>query len=277
MANVLEYLDYRAFLHDSYEEYKKDKPYFSYRFIAGKVGINAGYVIKVFQSKVHLGAANIASFADLFKLSGKEREYFTELVHFCRAKSDVEIERRFERLQAIKGIRFRTVADDTVEFYRNWYHMAIRSLISICSLKVGDARKIAVMVSPSITTKEARDSLDLLTRLSLIGADEKGVLRVTEQYITTGERWSAPAIRDFQRKTIELAGQAIERHHKDLRDISTVTMTLALKDLPMLKERVKEFRKELLMLSNESTAEDCVMQLNMQIFPVALVSNGKEK
>lgn len=275
MPQIFDYLDYRTFLRDTYEYAKKEKPFFSYRYISGRVGINPGYIVKVLQGKVHLGAKNIPAFADLFGLQGKEREYFTELVHFGRAKNQRDIEMRFERLGAMKGVRFRTVADDQVEFYRKWYHMAIRSLLSIYSFDGKDYRGLASKLSPRISADQARESVRLLERLKLIRMDDDGAYRVTEQYITTGEKWSAGAIRDYQKMNMELAAQALEKHTKDVRDISTVTMTFSLKDLPALRERVAQFRQELLRMSGDCANEDAVMQLNIQFFPVALL--GKEE
>jgi uncharacterized protein (TIGR02147 family) len=275
MANIFEYLEYREFLRDSYEHNKKEKPFFSYRYISGRVGINCGYVIKVFQGKVHLGLKNIPAFADLLGLNGKEREYFTELVYFGRAKNPRDIEMRFERLQALKGLQFRTVADDQVEFYRRWYHMAVRSLLSIYEFDGKSYRRLGSMLSPSITAAQARESVGLLLRLGLVRIDGNGAYRVTDRFISTGQRWSVGAIRDYQKANIELAAQALERHAKELRDISTVTMAFALKDLPALRERVAQMRQELLRMSDISNGEDSVMQLNIQVFPVALLDKEK--
>src|SRR5271157_4065061 len=111
MINIFEYFDYRHFLKDFYEQEKKSKPWFSYRYISSKVNLNPGYIVKVFQGKIHLGLKNVQAFADLMTLEEKESNYFTELVLFGRAKNQNEIEQRFERLQSIKGIRFRTIAD----------------------------------------------------------------------------------------------------------------------------------------------------------------------
>jgi len=278
MVNIFEYFDYRQFLKDFYEEQKRLKPYFSYRFISGRVKLNPGYLVKLFQGKIHLGVRNIVAFADLMNILGKEREYFIELVHFGRAKHQNEIERRFDRLQSIKGIRFRTVADNTVEFFTHWYHMAVRSLISIYPFDGKDYRLLGSLLSPRITAAEARNSIRLLEKLALVKKGEDGFYHVTEQFISTGEKWSSAAIRSHQRKFMELAMASLETTPRDIRDISTVTMTFSTRDMEALRERVKQFRQDLLLMSKDSSNEDSVMQLNIQVFPVALcASQGGEK
>jgi uncharacterized protein (TIGR02147 family) len=181
------------------------------------------------------------------------------------------MERRFERLQAIKGIKFRTVADGAVDFFRDWYHMAVRSLISIYPFDGKEYRKLGSMLTPAITARQARESIQLLDSLGLIARDKSGVYRVTGQFISTGEKWMSPVIRDYQKKTMELAQASLEVHRKDLRDISTVTMTFSTKQLPALRERIRAFRQELLLMSQDIKDEDCVMQLNIQFFPTAMI------
>ncbi|MGA2505851.1 MAG: TIGR02147 family protein [Chitinispirillaceae bacterium] len=269
MINIFEYFDYRHFLKDFYEQEKKSKPWFSYRYISSKVNLNPGYIVKVFQGKIHLGLKNVQAFADLMTLEEKERNYFTELVLFGRAKNQNEIEQRFERLQSIKGIRFRTIADSKSDFFAQWHHMAVRSLLSIYPFEGKNYRALASMLSPKITAKEARASVRLLEKLKMIVRGEDGIYRVTEQFISTGDRWTSAVIRNYQKKNIELSVAALEHHPKELRDISSVTMTLPIKDIDLIRERVRQFRQELLLMSQDSKSDDAVMQLNIQLFPVA--------
>lgn len=269
MINIFEYFDYRQFLKDFYEEEKKSKRWFSYRYISAKVHLNPGYLIKVFQGKIHLGLKNVETFADLIHLEGKEREYFAELISFGRAKNQNEIEQRFERLQSIKGIPFRTVADNKSDFFAEWYPMAIRSLLSIQLFDGKNYRTLGSMLTPKITAKEARTSVLLLEKLGMIIRDEDGIYRVTEQFISTGSQWTSAVIRNYQKKNIELSVAALDNHPKELRDISSVTMTIPIKDMESIRERIRQFRQELLRLSQDCTNDDAVMQLNIQLFPVA--------
>ncbi len=277
MVNIYEYFDYRLYLNDFWQSTKKEKPYFSIRFIASKVGLNPGYIIKVMQSKVHLGVKNIPAFADLLKLKDRERKYFEELVYFGREKNEKQIEYRYKRLNAIKGIQMKTVADNEVEFYQNWYNMAIRSLISIYPFKGNNYKKLASLLTPSITAKQARQSIALLERLNLVKKNESGYYILTEEFISTGAKWMSPIIRNYQKQNIELSAEALSRHDKKNRDISTVTMTFALKHLSELRERTRKYRQELLNMSSDINDQDSVMQVNIQIFPTALLPKKGEE
>ena len=75
-------------------------------------------------------------------------------------------------------------------------------------------------------------------------------------------------MRDFQAETLRLARESLERHPKEERDISTVTLAVSRRALPELKERIAEFRKSLLGMVKESPDYDEVYQFNVQLFPV---------
>jgi len=48
-----------------------------------------------------------------------------------------------------------------------------------------------------------------------------------------------------------------------------LTLTLAEKDLPLLRERVAELRRDLVRLAEESDPADSVYQVNVQVFPMS--------
>ena len=73
---ITQYLEYRQFLRDFYEDKKAEDGYFSYRYISKKVGLDHGYLIKVFQEKVHIAVKHINKFSKLCKLTPKETEEF---------------------------------------------------------------------------------------------------------------------------------------------------------------------------------------------------------
>jgi uncharacterized protein (TIGR02147 family) len=274
MKEIFEYTDYRLFLRDFYEHAKRNKPYFSFRFIASRVDINPGFIFRLMSGRVHLGLKKIAAFADLLELDGKERDYFFELVRLGRTKREEDIKESLKRLQSIRGIQFTTIADDQLEFFGKWHHMAMRSLLSIYPFDGKNYRRLGGMMVPSLTADETRESVDLLMRLGLVRRNLSGIYEVADTFLSSTEKWSSVAIHAYQRTSIDLSRRALEKLPKDERDVSTVTFTCSKKHLETLRERLAEIRQEMLMLSKDCPDEDCVMQLNLQLFPAAKVKKA---
>jgi uncharacterized protein (TIGR02147 family) len=271
MKDLFEYTDYRQFLHDHYEHTKQTKPYYSYRYISGRVGINPGFLFRLFGGKVQLGIKKVGIFADLLELEGRKREYFFELVRLGRAKREEDILLSLKRLQAIKGVQFKTLADDQIAFFDKWHHMALWSLLSINPFNGKNYRHLGSMIIPPLTAQEARESVSLLERLGMIRRNEKGIFETTHVFVSSTEKWSSPAIKNYQRTSIDLSRVALDNQPKSRRDISTVTFTCSLSQLDTLRERLQSIRQEMLMFSQDDPGGDCVMQLNLQLFPAAVV------
>lgn len=271
MKEIFEYTDYRLYLRDFYEQAKQNKPYYSYRFIASRVGANPGFLFRLMSGKVHIGLRKIEVFANLFELCGRQRDYFIELVRLGRAKRDEDIQESLKKLQSIRGVQFSTIADDQMEFFGKWHHMAMRSLLSIYPFDGRNYRRLGAMLIPPLSADEARESVNLLIRLGLVYVDHNGTYKVTDTFISTKEKWSSAAIHEYQKTSIGLSHKALDTLPKEMRDISTVTFTCSKNQLETLRERLQEIRQEMLLLSQDCPGEDCVMQLNLQLFPAALV------
>ena len=144
----------------------------------------------------------------------------------------------------------------------------VRSVLEYLDFK-GDFALLGKLLHPQISAKEARESVRLLEELDLIKKGADGRYRLTETAVTTGEEWRSVAIAAYQEETIRLSQEAIERHDRMLRDVSTVTMNISAADFEELRERITEFRRSLISFVNESTGPDRTYQLNIQLFPLA--------
>ncbi len=278
MNSIFDYTDYRAFLRDAFENYKKERCAVSWRFMASKIGCDPGNLLRVSQGKIHLAVKFTTPCAKFFGLSEKESAYWTELLLFGRAKSDKEALDHYEKMLSIKGVKIKRLEAKELEFYRHWYSNAIRSLLGIGNFRDDEKsyRILAESCTPAISTKEAKDAVHLLESLNMVKREQDGRWTVTETFVGTGGNWRSEAVRRFQEDTIALAGQSLSRHKPYLRDISTATLTFNRQSIDLVREKIREFRRELLRLSAEGTGDNAVYQLNIQLFPIALLNHRGE-
>jgi uncharacterized protein (TIGR02147 family) len=273
---IFEYTDYREWIRDAFDDFKQRKTVISWRYMAMKLGADPGNLLRVSQGKIHLTLSLVKPMAEFFELDEKETAYWTELVCFGRAKTDAEALNHYEKMQILKGIPLKRLAKKELEFYRHWYCNSIRSIIGICRFK-DDYEGLAESCTPPITVEEAKSAVKLLYDLNMISKDRDGYWKVNDTFVSTGGNWRSEAVRTFQKETIRLAGESLERHAPPLRDISTVTMTFNMDDIALIREKIKEFRSELLRMSQEGNGDDTVFQLNVQLFPIGFAKKLQEQ
>ncbi len=274
MESIFGYLEYREFLLDYYAERKKRDRYFSYRFMGGKIGVDAGYLFKVLRSKEHLAERHVPKLTRLLRLEPDEAEFLTALMQFSKAKTQSQIKQTFKKVLQLRSLKLRTVEEYQYEYYQKWYYSAVRALIGLHDFSDGDYEQLGQKLDPPISSDEAREAVELLRKIDLVEQDNDGIFCVTQAMLSTGRQWRGRAVREFQRETIALAERSLDKQPPGKRDISTVTFTVGEKDFVELRERIKEFRSSLLSMANESREADTVYQLNVQLFPIS--RNGRE-
>jgi uncharacterized protein (TIGR02147 family) len=269
MKNIYAFFDYQQFLRIYYEEKKKQIPSFSFRNFGDKTGLDAGFLVKVLQGKIHLSLKSLDKITEYFRFDRKENEYFETLVRYGRAVSEVEIKVYFEKLLSLKDVDTCTILSFQYELYHKWYYSAIRELLRFYDFK-DDFSALAAKLSPSISAKEAKKSVQLLERLDLIRKDDTGYFRQTSKFVPSIEKWKSATIHSFQKEAMLLAPESLDRQAKNVSDISTITISISRKDFNRIRERINDFKQSLLSMTNENEA-DCEYLINIQAIPLSQI------
>lgn len=268
MVNIFDYIDYRQYLKDAYDERRRESAKFSYRFIAGKVGFSSpGFFANVLSGKKDISLKLVLKFAELFRLGRKEKEYFENLLLFNKATGASEKKEYLDRLLAMRGSKVKKVEPHQWEYFQKWHHTAVRELIALKPFK-GDFRALAGMTNPPITVQEARTSIELLERLGLIRKIADGSFERTDQAISAGDAVSQALISAYQVEAMELAKYAMDHLPSGTRNFSTLTMSVSGPTYEAMLEELRSFRRKLLEMAQDSDDVDRVYQMNFHVFPI---------
>lgn len=275
MPNIYDYLDFRAFIADAQKAIKASKPFFTYRYIAGKVGMKSpGHITWIIQGKRNLCDKKIPFFVQLFGLSAAESEFFAALVHFNQAQTHIEKKMFLDKLVTLQGPEKALIQPASYEFYNKWYYPVVRELMAIHKLG-DDYKRMARLVTPAITSREAQQAVELLVRLKLIRKTPAGHYEQVRQSLSTGEEWRSVAIRQFQMDSFDLAKEALNSVDPLERDISTLTMSISDERFSIIKDRIRQFRSGLVSLITSDCAPSKVYQMDIALFPLSKKEGGQ--
>lgn len=275
LPNLYQYSDYRQFLKDTYETNKARQPSFSYRYLSLKGGVNSSAFFKyVIEGKRNLSKGTLLKACLAFGLKDKDAEYFENLVFFNQAKTIKEKNLYFDRLTKLRGLfDVKRVEESQFAYYAQWYHSAIRELLAIARPS-GDYKALAHALLPSITPKQAQESVELLHRLGLIRKDAQGKWRQVDQVLTTGNQISSQVVINFQLMMLDLAREAYDRCTKEERLMSSTTLAVSEAGVDLFKKKIRQFRAELLELARGEEKPERVYQLNVNFFPTSRSARG---
>jgi len=270
---VFEYLDYREFLKDYYNQKKEANSAFSLRVFSDRIGFKAkDFISRVMNGEKNLSNQSIPKVASGLRLGKHETEFFIGLVKFNQAATTDERNSAFEEMQAaLKVARFaekqHILGHAQYMVYSHWRHLTIRSLIGMFGFD-GDYEALAKQVHPHITADEAKKSVKLLEECELIKKDKNGKYVLSESAITTGDRTSKLALRGFHQHCLKLAADSIDRDPPGSRHISGLTLGISQEGYERIVERINAFRKEIALIAEEDKESDKVFQLQFALFPV---------
>ncbi len=265
---IFRYAEYRAFLKDFYLFLKEGNPAVSHRYLAAKVGFDAGQFAKILSGKRNLTPAMVLKFADLFKLGRREKEYFEVLVLANHAKSPAERSALLARLQPMRPKPAKPISVGLDDYYRHWYHIALRELLAFYPFR-GEWAALAKMLKPAVSEAQAREGVELLAALGFIKKDAQGRFHAADPHITSGYKNSSRAVQQFIRAGLDLGKEALDAFPKEARNLSTLSFSTSENHFLQIQEKIRLFRKELADEVDKVERPERVYQLNIQLFPLS--------
>lgn len=266
---VFEYLDYREYLTDFYAFQKANSYGFSYRTFAKAAGCKSvNHPHLVITGRRNLTSAMAVRFAQACGLAEQEQAYFNDLVAFTQAKTPTEKQHFYSRLGRYAPFRkVHKLTQAQATYFSKWFIPATRELAARADFRA-DAHWIASELEPSITPTQAKQALKTLLELGLLQLDASGGAVRTEPLVTSGGPLGHHLVA-FHREMIERARDAIELIPREEREISSVTVCVSRQRLGELKQQLREFRQQILRTAEQDDTPECVVQINLQLFPLS--------
>ncbi|MBL8025965.1 MAG: TIGR02147 family protein [Fibrobacteres bacterium] len=270
MPNLFEYIEYRKFLSDYYEEQKKFRK-FSYQKFADIAGFKTKtFIFKVVTGEKALSKKSIPRIASALQLQKRETKYFDALVRFNDAKTFKDRQTHFDKMQRYaKFSSIRTMRRNQHDLFAKWWHPAIREIACMKPWKE-DYLHMGKFLMPAIRPKQAKDSVKLLVNLGII-KKSGNTYKKTENVVSTGNEVRSLAVQNYHREIQKLASEAIDRFPRHTRDISGAVVFVNKETAEKMKSEIQTFRRKLLDMATENQGNDRVYVAQFNFFPLTKI------
>jgi len=257
------FVEYRAILKEKLIQKQKSLPAFSLRSFAKKAGISQSMLSQVLHGNRNLSKKSAIKLVELLPFNGEESDFFISLVEYQTASSIHLKKHLFENIcknhpktdvYEIQIDQFKIIAD--------WYHIAILELTRLDKF-VPSITYIANKLE--LSKLEATQAVDRLQKQGLL-------IEKNNRWVKSNKIFETPAnisnvhIREYHNQMLVKAVEALKDQSANKRDFSGMTIAINQKQLPMVREKIKAFKKELSQCLNQDPDKDQVYQLNIQFF-----------
>lgn len=274
---VFEYDNYRVFLKDFFDEQKKIRTYLSKRYFAKRAGFSShSQISHLIAGRRNITRKSMQQFLMILGLEGKSAEYFESLVSFNQAKTIIDKEIYFKKLQLIRQkIKYYKLNKSQYKYFEKWYYPVIRE-IAVYYDWGEDYKKLARSAEPAISVDEAKDAIKTLVGLDMIRKNNSGYEQV-DNVLYPGDVPSfsyKKARRDMILRSIDAADNLPPKE----RYFFNCTLSLGEDNYNQLMELIKSFEKDFESIFTTENNKNIkkVHQFNLQFFPVSKDINGKE-
>lgn len=274
--DLRDYSDYRKFLRDIYEARKAANRNYSYRFLSQRAGINSsGFYKHIIEGRRNLTQETIRKTCTALGLKDADSEYFESLVLFNQARTMREKNLHFEKLiEQQKRRSFRRIAEDRYDYFSEWYHCVVRELAVLDDL--GDQpAALAARIRPSITARQAAQSLHLLERLGFLRRENNRWVQA-EPLVSTGFDIKSHLVKKFQVEMLKKTIEAYDGGQAEPRLMSCNVVAISSSNYERFVEILRNLRSQIMSLANGQGKPDRVYALNINFFPCSEKSGNPD-
>jgi len=279
---IMHYDNYRLYLKDWFEWKKTQTSNYSGAIFARMAGMQSHTLLgMVMRGERSLSAASVRAFVKAMQLNPKDAMIFERLVFFNQ--SDNSEDRAFYLEQIVqltkgKGKGLLQQLHQYGQYLSHWYVVAIRELVSLKDFQQ-EAEWISKRLKGAVSKKQVEEAWQILLDLQLVSWNAKTKAWETlHPHIDIDIQEVDHAIRNYQKEYLTMAYEAIDSGNREDRDFSNLTLSIRTTDIPKLKERLSEFRKNINLdfACSEGNADE-VVALNVQLLVLTESSKRKDK
>ncbi len=243
--------DFRLYLQAELVRRCQRNPKYSLRAFSKTLKVSPSALSAMLRGKRPITTLMIQRFAEALNLGPAEQSNFIESIVTKKSTRD-----------------YQQITLDSYAVISDWYHYAILELTKTTNF-VPNVTWVSKALGISKT--EANIAVERLERMGLLEI-RKGQWRDTsdEGNATniSGDLTSS-ASRKLQKQVLEMSLKALEEESIEVRNHTSMTMAIDPADLPLAKEKIKNFRRELTKLLEKTKQPKEVYHLNISLYPVS--------
>lgn len=273
MKSIFRYTDYRKYLKELFPEIKKEKPYFSHRYLCRKLGLKSNnFMVLVIQGKRNLSQKMSITLSETLHHSDSEMEYFSSMVEYAQAQDSTQKERWFGKMMEIRRNESSlTIEDHQYEYYSNWYNAPIGELAPIMGYPL-DYNKLSKALIPPITVAEAKRSIQLLLELGILEDTGSSFVLKHSWFSSKRNRMSDSlrmSILTFLRKMCRMGPGSWRRFSAREYDFSNVIVTVSDEAYKKVVRELHKCMEKIATIEELDQEKDRVYNINLHVFPLS--------
>lgn len=256
---------YRQILKDEFAYRTEQNNAYSLRAFARDLSIQPSQLSEILNGKVGLGGKKSLEIAKKLGLNEKDSQLFKALVEKEHGRSQ-QIKEHAQNIVEFNEFsdNFTPLSDDTFKPISDWYHFAI---LSTMELDHYDGTLEFIVNQLGLTISEVEEAIKRFLKLDVVDIKDGKFIKAKDFMPTTTHNIPSNTLKRFHKQHLQKSMSIIDEVAVELRDITTMTMTMDLSRMKEAKELIKEFRRNFCKIMETGNKKQ-VYNLNIQFIPL---------
>jgi len=191
---------------------------------------------------------------------------FTDIVLLNQSVTLKEKNRYFTALLKCRGYeKANPSIKKLYQYFSEWYHVSIREMLTLNSLSPS---AISKKLFPEVSLKKVNSSIKLMLELGFIKKTKNEKFQQVFPDIPRDNEFISLMILNYHINMSEHASKHIDCFGPELRDLSSVTISVKKESIEQLKTLMSSFKKKLISFAYDIKNPDEVVQVNFQMLPL---------
>lgn len=259
----MKFESYQDVIIDEFDRRQMVNSAYSLRAYARDLGISAPSLSQLLKKKGGISVDRAQEIAARLKLKPELSKWFclsAGALHARNAKDRESSERELLNYSSAAN-KFELIKDEYFQVISDWYHFAI---LELTYLEDFDSQPEAIGKRLGITANEASTAIERMEKLGLLKREGDKFID-TFKFLATPSDVPSASLRKFHAQLMRLGMEAL--HNQDVleREISSNIFAVDREQIPVLKEKIRVFRRELEQEASRAKKKDAVYCLGMQL------------
>ena len=267
----MQYTTYHDLLNEEFERRKQFNNSYSLRAYARDIEMSAPRLSQILNRKQGISVDVAEEIANKLKFNNEKKEWFCASAGSLHARNFKERNEFKEKINQYKK-EVKVHSELHLEYFKviaDWYHFAILELTYVKDFQ-NDVNWIAEVLS--ISKEEVEGAMIRMKSLDLI-REENGKLIDVFKFLATSSDVPSMSLKKFNTQLMRKAMEAMYEQDVLEREMSYNIFSVNKEQLPILKEKIRAFRREFEQDAQKDENKNSVYCLGIQFYDL---TKGKQ-
>jgi len=261
---------FEGYLSNVLETRQLKNPAYTISAFARQLGLPPSRLSEILKGKIGISVKRAMDIADTLRLSEKDKEFFVNLVQAEHDRNPLQRQKAQDKISDFYN-KYAPLEDGKIS---NWYHLALLELMNLDENLANE--QLASRLGLAKATADASIQ-ELLAMGAIVKSETKEGFTIVDTNRETAMDIPSESVKQLNEQILKKAAEELRLQDVSNRDFSIAVFGFNKEQLPLAKERIKQFRRDFMKEFESAPHKDSIYSMSLQLFELTQTNKKEQK